>query len=69
MHAIVLTLVRLAVTRRRLLEWETAAATAAAMGGTDWPQRRAAVCRGDDREPDHRHRRRRPGPDDAAGGD
>jgi cyclic beta-1,2-glucan synthetase len=32
-HAIVLTLVRLAVTRRRLLEWETAAATAARAAG------------------------------------
>ncbi len=32
-HAIVLTLVRLAVTRRRLLEWETAAASAARGAG------------------------------------
>ena len=32
-HAIVLTLVRLTVTRRRLLEWETAAATAARAAG------------------------------------
>ena len=32
-HAIVLTLVRLAVTRRRLLEWETAAAAAARAAG------------------------------------
>ena len=32
-HAIVLTLVRLAVTKRRLLEWETAAATAAKAAG------------------------------------
>ena len=32
-HAIVLTLVRLSITRRRLLEWETAATTAAAAGG------------------------------------
>ena len=32
-HAIVLTLVRLVVTQRRLLEWETAAATAARSAG------------------------------------
>ncbi|MGE5813844.1 MAG: glucoamylase family protein, partial [Acidobacteriota bacterium] len=32
-HAIVLTLVRLTITRRRLLEWETAAATAARAAG------------------------------------
>jgi cyclic beta-1,2-glucan synthetase len=32
-HAIVLTVVRLAVTQRRLLEWETAAATAALAAG------------------------------------
>ena len=32
-HAIVLTLVRLAITRRRLLEWETAAAAAARAAG------------------------------------
>ena len=32
-HAIVLTLVRLAITRRRLLEWETAASTAARAAG------------------------------------
>ena len=31
-HAIVVTLVRMAITRRRLLEWETAAASAAARG-------------------------------------
>ncbi|HEY2435070.1 MAG TPA: glucoamylase family protein [Vicinamibacterales bacterium] len=33
MHAIVLTLVRLTITKRRLLEWETAAATAARAAG------------------------------------
>ncbi|MFL6279910.1 MAG: GH36-type glycosyl hydrolase domain-containing protein [Vicinamibacterales bacterium] len=33
MHAIVLTLIRLTITRRRLLEWETAAATAARAAG------------------------------------
>src|SRR5207237_3643884 len=32
-HAIVLTLVRLTITRRRLLEWETAAAAAARAAG------------------------------------
>src|SRR5437867_55164 len=32
-HAIVLTLVRMVITQRRLLEWETAAATAARAGG------------------------------------
>jgi cyclic beta-1,2-glucan synthetase len=32
-HAIVVTLARLAVTHKRLLEWETAAATAARLGG------------------------------------
>ena len=37
-HAIVLTLVRLAVTKRRLLEWETAAAAAAQGRGTRRPQ-------------------------------
>ncbi len=35
LHAIALTLVRMAVTRRRLLEWETAAATAARVLGPD----------------------------------
>src|SRR5262249_2764506 len=33
LHAIVLTLVRLTITRRRLLEWETAAAAAARAAG------------------------------------
>ena len=32
-HAIVLTLIRMAITRRRLLEWETAAASAARAAG------------------------------------
>ena len=32
-HAVALTLVRLMVTRRRLLEWETAAVTAARSAG------------------------------------
>ena len=35
LHAIALTLVRLVFTRRRLLEWETAAATAARVFGPD----------------------------------
>ena len=39
-HAIVVTLVRLAFTRRRLLEWETAAASAAGDAG---PRRRVGV--------------------------
>ena len=47
LHAITVTLVRLGITKRRLLEWETAAASAAS--------RRAAaaerVREGDDREP------------------
>ncbi len=66
-HAIVLTLVRLVVTRRRLLEWETAAATAERWVGLDRPQGRATVCRSDDRESDHRPGRCRPGPRDAPG--
>jgi cyclic beta-1,2-glucan synthetase len=37
-HAIVLTLVRLAITRRRLLEWETAATVAARSAGLTGPQ-------------------------------
>ena len=57
-HAIVLTLVRLAVTRRRLLEWETAAATAARAAGLVGAQGAAALRRRDDGEPDHRGRRR-----------
>ena len=53
-HAIGLTLVRLASTQRRLLEWETAAASAARAA---WPpRRRAAVPGRDDREPGHRAR-------------
>ena len=36
LHAIAITLVRLVVTRRRLLEWETAAASAARSGPVQW---------------------------------
>lgn len=40
-HAIVLTLVRLGITRRRLLEWESAATVAAKIvGGSGWPAMR-----------------------------
>ena len=47
-HAIALTLVRLAVTQRRLLEWETAAASAARGRHRDGAAR---LREGDDREP------------------
>ena len=56
-HAIVVTLVRLAITRRRLLEWETAAASAArgaGLGGNG----PAVVPRRDGGEPRDRARRR-----------
>ena len=47
LHAITVTLVRLGITKHRLLEWETAAASAH-RGGTAAPER---VREGDDREP------------------
>ncbi len=58
-HAIGLTLVRLVVTRRRLLEWETAAAAAAraARASSGRKALRRFIAR-DDREPDHRGGRR-----------
>ena len=59
LHAIALTLVRLVFTRRRLLEWETAAATAARVFG---PDTRTFVTR-DERQsgagPGHLHHRLR----------
>ena len=56
LHAISLTLVRLVVTKRRLLEWETAATTAARAAGLVGSQRPAALRDGDDCQPDHRRR-------------
>ena len=50
LHAIGLTLVRLAVTQRRLLEWETAAASAARAGGRR-SARRASFLRDDGASP------------------
>ncbi len=55
MHAIVLTLVRLAVTRRRLLEWETAAVEHRAIERADRAQGRLErFAARDDGQPDHR---------------
>ena len=56
-HAIAVTMVRLAITRRRLLEWETAAASAARGAGLERGGR-AVVPRRDGGEPRHRARRR-----------
>ena len=64
-HAIVLTLVRLAVTRRRLLEWETAAATAARAAGLVGA--RAACVTSRPRWSPARSPRRGAGGDDRAG--
>ena len=55
-HAIGLTLVRLVVTKRRLLEWETAAATAAQGGRARRPQGVRRFVGRHDGEPDHRRR-------------
>ncbi len=63
-HAIGLTLVRLAATKRRMLEWETAAASA---DRGQQPERRSGVRHGDDREPADRARRPRPGVGRASG--
>ena len=57
-HAIGLTLVRLVVTKRRLLEWETAAAAAARGDRARRPQGRASVRGRHDVEPGDRRRRR-----------
>ena len=54
LHAIVVTLVRVGFTHERLLEWETAAATAR-RGGAAAPRR---VRDADDGQPAHRRRRR-----------
>ena len=58
LHAIALTLVRLVVTRRRLLEWETAAAHRGARGRARRRQRRCSGSSPNDGQPDHRRRRR-----------
>ena len=56
-HAIGVTLVRLVVTKRRLLEWETAAATAARAAGVVGQRLRRFVAEMA-ASPDHRDRRR-----------
>ena len=54
LHAIGLTLVRLGVTKRRLLEWETAAAAAAKAVGTPGEPRLESLRELDAVQPDHR---------------
>ena len=59
-HAIVLTLIRLVITQRRLLEWETAASVAVRLSG-DGPHGVAHLRHGNGGEPVHRDRHPRRG--------
>ena len=67
-HAIVLTLVRLTITRRRLLEWETAATTAARAAGIVGGRALLRFVVRHGVEPDHRARRDAARRDDAPTG-
>ena len=62
-HAISVTLTRVVVTRRRMLEWETAAATAARAAGLTGTEGPSPLHLGNDGEPGDRGRRVAPDPD------
>ena len=60
-HAIILTLIRLVITQRRLLEWETAASVAVRLSTVRGPHGAAHLHHGNGGEPAHRDRHPRHG--------